>query len=220
MKKRPRRRIFLDSPRLTWEYDGTDWIQINTSTSPGFRIFSSIAYHQSNQRVVLFGGDRSGVFLNDTWELITSTNIMASFVVEEAKIDFKKKTDDDKIHVKGKFELGSDNDGIDVLNDTVMVTIKSGDGVFTETIVMYEKGHKWEYKRPKEEKDGKGIKDMKIDWKHFPEAKFEIKIDNWDLSGFNDSSNVIISIQIGNDKGSENILMKEHKHHWDYHKKK
>jgi len=144
---------------------------------------------------------------------------MVPFVVEKAKIEFKKKPYDDKIHAKGKFELGSC--GVDIFED-VTVTIKGGTDSFTETITMYEKGHKWEYKRLKEEKGEKGIQHMKIDWKHYPKAKFDIHVHDWELdeSMWNDPDNVTVSIQIGNSQGSETISMKEKKHHWEYKKKK
>ena len=143
----------------------------------------------------------------------------AYFVLEEAKIDFKKKPDDDKIHMKGRFELGLDSDGVDISED-VIVTI----GLFTETIKMKAKGkgNKWEYKRPKGEN---GIKHMKIDWKkkkkknHY--AEFEIRVDKADLGDMASWTNPLtVTLQIGNDLGNEEILMKEKKHHWDYHKKK
>ena len=143
-------------------------------------------------------------------ESLPSIVEMASFIVESAKIEFKKKPDDDKIHVKGKFEL--DLDSVDISED-VIVTV----GPFSETIKMEKKGKgdKWEYKRPKEET---GIKDMKIDWKKNNEAKFDIRVDK--LADMVWTNPVTINIQIGDDIGSETITMKVHKHHWDYHKKK
>ena len=139
---------------------------------------------------------------------------MASFVVEKAKIDFKKKPGHDKIRVKGKFKLDLENgNGADISED-VIVTI----GSFSETIRMKAKGkgNKWEYKRPK----GKsGIKKMKIHWKKGKKAKFDIHIDKTELGDTSSWTNpVTISIQIGDDKGSESIIMRVHKHHLDYHK--
>ena len=54
---------------------------------------------------------------------------------------------------------------------------------------------------------------MKIDWKHYPEAKFDIHIHDWELdeSAWNDPDNITVSIQIENDQGSETISMKIHK---------
>jgi len=131
---------------------------------------------------------------------------MASFVVDHAKIDFKKKADDDKVRVKGKLDPASDVD----IDDDVTVTV----GPLSETITMEEKGkegEKWEYKRPK---GGTGdIKHMTINWKN---GKFDIRMDKADLSDLTDPNNVTISVQIGDDIGSESITMKEHKHHWDY----
>jgi len=152
------------------------------------------------------GDEVSDYVLYDPW--YRPTTPMASFVVDHAKIDFKKKPDDDKVRVQGKLELDLVNgDGVDI-SDDVTVTV----GPLSETITMEEKGKKgdkWEYKRPK---DGEGnIKHMTIDWKN---GRFDIRMDRADLTGV--TNPVFISIQIGDDVGSESILMSEKKHHWDY----
>jgi len=134
--------------------------------------------------------------------------IEASINIDNAKIDFKKKPDDDKVRVSGKLELDLVNgDGVDISED-VIVTV----GPLSETITMEEmgkKGEKWEYKRPKHG-DG-NIKHMTVNWKN---GKFDIRMDKADLSGI--TNPVTISVQIGDDVGSESILMREKKHHWDY----
>ena len=146
---------------------------------------------------------------------------MAYFDVEKAKIDFKKKPDDDKIHVKGRFKLAPESDGVDI-SEWVIITI----GKFSDKIIMEEKGKKgdkWEYKR---DKGGSGdIKHMKIDWKEKKkkdnQVEFDIHVDKAALGEMSDWDNpVTISIQIGNDIGEDEILMRVKKHHWDYHKKK
>jgi len=133
---------------------------------------------------------------------------MATFVIDHAKIDFKKKPNDDKVDVKGTLALDA-NGEVDISED-VTVTV----GPLSETIRMVEKGKKgdkWEYKRPK---GGAGdIKHMTIDWKN---GKFDIRMDKADLSGLTDPNNVTISVQIGDDVGEETIPMREKKHHWDY----
>ena len=133
---------------------------------------------------------------------------MSKFVIDHAKLDFKKKPADDKVRVQGKLELNlCCGDGVDISED-VTVTV----GPLSETITMVEKGkkgEKWEYKRPK---DGEGnIKHMTINWKN---GKFDIRMDKADLTGV--TNPVTISIQIGDDVGEETILMREKKHHWDY----
>ncbi|MCK4391404.1 T9SS type A sorting domain-containing protein, partial [Candidatus Bipolaricaulota bacterium] len=136
--------------------------------------------------------------------------LMSEFQIDHAKIDFKKKADDDKVRVQGKLELDLVNgDGVDI-SEPVTVTV----GPLSETIPIVEKGKKgdkWEYKRPK---DGEGIiKHMKIDWKN---GKFDIRIDDVDLDSDEFPNPVTISVQIGDDVGSESITMSEKKHHWDY----
>lgn len=158
------------------------------------------------------GGENNEVTAEALWAICIGDGYkMSPFLVEKAKIEFKKKTDDDKINVKGKFELASDSNGVENYED-VIVTI----GQFSETINMNGKGHKWEYKRQKGET---GIKEMKIEWKKHKEAKFSIKIDKVDLGDELDWNNpIMIRIQIGDDLGSETITMKVKKDKWEYKK--
>ena len=133
---------------------------------------------------------------------------MSKFVIDHAKLDFKKKPDDDKVRLQGKLELNlCCGDGVSISED-VTVTV----GLLSETITMVEKGkkgEKWEYKRPK---GGTGdIKHMTINWKN---GKFDIRMDKADLTGV--TNPVTISIQIGDDFAEQTILMREKKHHWDY----
>lgn len=53
----------------TWEWDGTDWIQMKPKTSPSSRAGHMMAYDEKHGVVVLFGGeDKSGSYmLSDTW---------------------------------------------------------------------------------------------------------------------------------------------------------
>jgi VCBS repeat-containing protein len=140
---------------------------------------------------------------------VTSTIVpMATFDITHVKLDFKKKSDEDKVRVQGKLALDLDyGNGVDI-SEPVTVTV----GPLTETIYMTEKGKKgdkWEYKRPK---DGTGdIQHMTINWKT---GRFEIRMDNADLNGV--TNPVTISIQIGDDYGEKSIQMREKKHHWDY----
>lgn len=147
-----------------------------------------------------------------TFELTFTTGTtlvsMTPFVIDHAKIDFKKKPDDDKVSVKGSLELNLVNgDGVDI-SEEVIVKV----GPLSETIKMEEKGkkgEKWEYKRPKH---GTGdIKKMSIDWK---KGKFDIRMDKADLSSI--SNPVTISIQIRDDVGQETILMEEKDKKWEY----
>ncbi len=56
----------------TWEWDGTDWQQLNPSTSPSPRRSIASVYDEKNNEILLFGGgyvDPTGRFstLDDTW---------------------------------------------------------------------------------------------------------------------------------------------------------
>ena len=141
---------------------------------------------------------------------------MASFFIQEAKLDFKKKADDDKILAKGRFVLGNCNNVNPADPVTVIIEGENGNGKFNEEITMYAKGkgEKWEYKAPK---DGAGIKDMSIEWKN-GEGKFDIHIKDAELGLISSWKNPVkITIKIGSVLGFQIIEMKEHKDKWEYH---
>jgi len=50
----------------TWEWDGTDWTQLNPATKPSARNGHAMAYNSARGKVVLFGGGSSGG--DETWE--------------------------------------------------------------------------------------------------------------------------------------------------------
>ncbi|MCA9933918.1 MAG: hypothetical protein H6662_00165 [Ardenticatenaceae bacterium] len=53
----------------TWEYNGTQWYQVNPTNSPTPRYGHAMVYDEARQVIVLFGGiDADGNYLNDTWE--------------------------------------------------------------------------------------------------------------------------------------------------------
>jgi len=133
---------------------------------------------------------------------------MLRFEIDYAKIEFKKKPDDDRARVKGELELDLVNgDGVDI-SELVTDTV----GPVSETIKMEKrgkKGERWQYRRPRGYEGV--IKNMTINWKN---GKFDIRIDKADFSEV--TNPVTISIQIGDDIGEETILMREKKYYWDY----
>lgn len=53
----------------TWEYDGQDWKQIQTSVSPPARGHGSLlAYDSCRNVTILFGGNEVNTFPVSTWE--------------------------------------------------------------------------------------------------------------------------------------------------------
>jgi hypothetical protein len=55
----------------TWEWDGTDWSQVVTATTPPARSGHSMAYDMIRGKIVLFGGTANPILppaLQDTWE--------------------------------------------------------------------------------------------------------------------------------------------------------
>jgi len=135
------------------------------------------------------------------------------FLIDHAKFDFKKKSDDDKAHVKGKLAFNNIYCGCVDLNDGGIVTVTVG--TLSETFEMEtkgKKGEKWEYKRPKH--DEGNLKHMKIDWK---KGEFDIRIDNADFSGLTNPVSIGVQVDgVGDCSGEQTILMKEKKSHWDY----
>lgn len=52
----------------TWEWDGKNWLQIETQTNPGIRFFSGMVYDPVRKSTLLFGGANDKFELhNDTW---------------------------------------------------------------------------------------------------------------------------------------------------------
>ncbi len=136
--------------------------------------------------------------------------LIADFQVTEAKLDWKKKPDDDKARVKGEFVLP---DGATL--DPSAVTLKIGNVTFGPLAMTKVDDKKWEFKRAK---GADGIKDLKIEWKK-KEAKFEVHIDDADLGEMNGWGNPVqISLFLGTYMGVANVPMVEHKDKWDYHK--
>jgi len=191
--------VNLDATNNWWgdasgPYHPTSWIYMGSPYGPNDSL----------------GDEVSDYVLYDPWleALYRPTTPMSSFIIDHAKLDFKKKPNDDKVHVRGTLELGVASNGVDISED-VIVTV----GPLCDTIKMEQKGkqgEKWEYKRPK---GGEGdIKHMTIDWKN---GKFDFSMDKADLSGLTDPDEVTISIQIGDDLGEATIQMTETKH-WDY----
>lgn len=52
----------------TWEWDGSTWAQVSSSTAPPPRLFAGMAYDEKRGVTVLFGGAHLGVDYDDTWE--------------------------------------------------------------------------------------------------------------------------------------------------------
>jgi hypothetical protein len=53
----------------TWSWDGSNWTQLFPMQSPQAREGAGIAYDEVRHHIILFGGQSSNEFLNDTWEL-------------------------------------------------------------------------------------------------------------------------------------------------------
>jgi len=139
-----------------------------------------------------------------------------SFVIEEAKIDWKNKPDDDKIMVKGSFILPDDS----IVNPGDVITFAIGP--FHETITVYDvkaNEKKWEYHRGKLNGD---IKDMKLEFKKDREIKFEFHIDKANLDALSpwNAASVPVSLRIGDDMSSIPITMIPNKkdNKWEYPK--
>ncbi|MHC4920019.1 MAG: Kelch repeat-containing protein [Planctomycetota bacterium] len=61
---RPKSNAFLND---TWEYDGKNWTQIKTTTSPPGRYLSEMVYIRGRLHSLLFGGRGPQGDMNDTW---------------------------------------------------------------------------------------------------------------------------------------------------------
>lgn len=52
----------------TWEWDGKDWYKIETPIAPSGRILHAMAYDESVDKVILYGGQNGSGNLGDLWE--------------------------------------------------------------------------------------------------------------------------------------------------------
>jgi hypothetical protein len=143
----------------------------------------------------------------------TGIAVLADFAVQEAIINWQKKAGEDKIFVKGTFKLSADSNGVKP-TDNVTVVI----GNFTPAPITMKKkgpGWLWEYRGGWR---AKGIKEMIITWRK-NEADFIIHVDDVELGDKSSWQNpVTISLQIGDDKGTTSIQMREYRNMWWYHR--
>ena len=51
----------------TWEWDGTNWIEITTTGSPGFLFGHAMAYDAAREQTILQGGTSGGLDRSTTW---------------------------------------------------------------------------------------------------------------------------------------------------------
>ena len=65
-----------DTPPIatsTWDWNGSTWTQLSPASSPGPRLFGSLAYDSADSLLVLFGGSVNSGYLSDTWTWDGST---------------------------------------------------------------------------------------------------------------------------------------------------
>ncbi len=62
--------VLFEGSLDTWEWNGSTWTNVTSPAmaSASARYAHAMAYDSSRGRVVLFGGNRYGVFMQDTWE--------------------------------------------------------------------------------------------------------------------------------------------------------
>jgi hypothetical protein len=167
-------------------------------------------HYRAKSTAVVNSTEFTAISEDDTFTtLVAPLTPMSRFKIDYAKIEFRKKHDDDRASVQGKLQLDlAHGDGVDI-SEPVTVTV----GPLSETITMVEKGKKggeWLYHRRPRDYEGI-IKDMTINWKR---GEFDISMDSADFSGV--TNPVTISLQVGNDIGEEAIMMKKAKNYWEY----
>jgi hypothetical protein len=50
----------------TWEFTGTNWVELLPGTSPSYRQQTILAFDGNQNSIILFGGDTNG----ETWKLV------------------------------------------------------------------------------------------------------------------------------------------------------
>ena len=128
----------------------------------------------------------------------------AAFDIEEAEVELEEdEANSDEFEVEGRFELGDNSDGIDPLNEEVIVTFAG----FSQTIPAGsfirdddDEGFEFEV-----EGDVSGIKEIEIR----DDGEFEVEGRGLDLGGIDFANPVPFSLQIGNDLGETEIPFAE-----------
>jgi cysteine-rich repeat protein len=52
----------------TWEYDGTQWMNVTPASGPTPRLAAAMAYDKVRSRIVMFGGRDASTIFDETWE--------------------------------------------------------------------------------------------------------------------------------------------------------
>ena len=64
----------------TWEYTGTDWVEVSGAGAPGARRGAMMAYDPTRLKIVMFGGTDINQLLvkGDTWEYDGTWQLVAT----------------------------------------------------------------------------------------------------------------------------------------------
>jgi len=141
---------------------------------------------------------------------VTFAALMRKLDIERVKIDFSNKPVEDRIYLKGSLDLGKRSNKVKP-GDPVTLTI---DDKFSQTITMTAKwnGRVWEYRAPR---GADGIIEMTIEWQG-TRANFEIHIDDVEIGTAKEWRNPVqITLQIGDDIGTDSVRLNTHKDYWD-----
>lgn len=120
--------------------------------------------------------------------------IAGDFIVTEAKIKFDRKLFRDRFEIKGMLGLGEDSNGVDLLNEEVVVTLGGEFGEWSQTIPAgsFFRTRQW-FKLINGASSG--IQKIKVR----SDGRLEIKARRIDLSDFAFNESLIVSLKVGDD---------------------
>ena len=127
--------------------------------------------------------------------------------IDDMKIDFKKKADDDKLMIRAHInplEL-VDLQKTDAFNLVITSGGTISAGPVTLAIKGHRKGDKWEYARPRGQ--ASDIQRISFDWNEKKVENLTIRLDKAELGGLTNPNAVTVTIQIGRYVATQTIKM-------------
>ena len=122
-----------------------------------------------------------------------------AFEVSKAKVEFGPSGGDDRFKVEGNFTLGEDSNGIDPVNEVVVVTVGNSSISIDDGFVAVGSGFVF-----KGTVDGAQVK-MKIKNTHWDVFKFKVKAKGLSITDI--SNPVEITLQVGDDRGTASVRL-------------
>jgi hypothetical protein len=112
-----RNRLVVFGGATIWEWDGTQWLSVNTVTRPPFREYHTLAYAGPGLGLMVFGG-KAGNVRDDTWLLERANDVHPGFIATfdwgNALVDTENIDEIELVISAGSSGPSGDATGVDV----------------------------------------------------------------------------------------------------------